>query len=108
MKKISDLSTQLELRRIVVNAIDQIRFLFKNTDYAHEHELRIVIWSDRPIADEGERSREIPHLYVEMNKKLTYDEIILGPKAEKPSELSPYIYYTEKVKRVTKSTIKYQ
>ena len=111
MKKIHDVNTKEELRRIVINAIDQIRFLFKHTDYAHEHELRTVISSSkstRSIADEGNRSREIPHLYVAMDKKLLYDEIILGPKVEKPSEVAPYIYYTKKVKAVTKSTIKYQ
>ncbi|MCL2842553.1 MAG: DUF2971 domain-containing protein [Oscillospiraceae bacterium] len=108
MKKIHDPGIKEELRRIVVNAVDQIRFLFKNTDYAHEHELRIVISSNQPTADAGNRSREIPHLYMEMDKELIYDEIILGPKVEKPSEVAPYIYYTKKAKAVTKSTIKYQ
>ena len=108
MKRIDASSVREELRYIVLNVVDQIRFLFKNTDYAHEHELRIVISSDKPRADEGNRSREIPHLYVEMDKELKYDEIILGPKVEKPSEVAPYIYYTGKVKTVTKSTIKYQ
>jgi len=108
MKKTSDTSAKEELRRIVINAIDQVRFLFKNKDFAHEHELRIVTTSYNPIADEGKRAREIPHLYVVMEKELKYDEIILGPKVEKPSEVAPYIYYTGKVKRVTKSSIKYQ
>jgi len=108
MKKVSDSSVREDLRRIVINAIDQIRFLFKNTDYVHEHELRIVISSYDPKEDEGNRPREIPHMYVEMDKELEYDEIILGPKVEKPSEVAPYVYYTKKVKAVTKSSIKYQ
>jgi len=72
--------------------------------------LRIVTTSfgHELIADDGKRAREIPHLYVMMDKELEYDEIILGPKVEKPSEVVPYIYHTGKVKRITKSSIKYQ
>ena len=108
-KSIRSEKTLNRIRQLVINAIDQIRFLFKNTDYQHEREIRIVTSSpDEPIADEGEREKEIPHLYIEMEKNLKYDEIILGPKVDKPSEAAPYIYYTNKVKSVTKSAIKYQ
>lgn len=90
------------------NILDQIRFLFKSVDYAHEKEIRLVKWSNEPKYDKGEREREIPHLYIEMDKPLKLKEVILGPKVEKPSEIAPYLYFTGKVTTVSKSTIKYQ
>lgn len=94
--------------QFALNILDQIRFLFKSKDYEHEKELRIIKWSNAPISDDGKREREIPHLYVEMEKSLELDEVILGPKVEKPAEIAPYLYYTNKVKKVSKSSIKYQ
>ncbi len=88
--------------------LDQIRFLFKEPDYAHEQEYRVIKWADSPLCDEGNRSGEVPHLYIEMARPLEYKEVILGPKVEAPSAVAPYLHYTKKVKRITKSNIQYQ
>ena len=92
----------------VESILDQIRFLYKEPDYSHEQEYRIVKWADQPLCDEGMRSGEVPHLYINLERPLRYKEIILGPKLEHPSTVAPYLYYTEKVDRVTQSTIRYQ
>lgn len=91
-----------------MNILDQARFLFKGSDYTHEQELRIIKWSAEPKCDEGLRSREIPFLYIDLEKPIRLKEVLLGPKVSKPTDVAPYLYYTDKVDNVTQSSIKYQ
>lgn len=50
----------------------------------------------------------VPHVYIEMERELEIDEVVLGPKVSEPVEISNYLYYTGKVDKVTKSHIKYK
>lgn len=105
---LKDADTARRLNGYLESILDQIRFLYKEPDYSHEQECRIVKWADNPLCDEGLRSGEVPHLYINLDRPLRYREIILGPKLEHPSAVAPYLHYTEKVDRVTRSTIRYQ
>jgi tetratricopeptide (TPR) repeat protein len=99
-----------EMKNMVVSLLDQIRFLYKDTAYVHEDEVRIVVM---PKPDEVKitgfsENYIVPKLYVELDKTLNFKEIILGPKVSRPSEIVPFILHSQKVKKVTLSKIKYR
>lgn len=99
-----------KMRNIVLSLIDQIRFLFKDIAYRHENEARVVIIpsEDDIMLSEANSSYIVPKLYVELDNELLFDEIILGPKVQKPMDIVPFILHSGKVNKVTKSKIRYQ
>lgn len=99
-----------EYKNIIVNMLDQIRFLFKSDDYAHEKETRIIKFAegDTVKLTGNEEGFRVPHLYIEVDKDLEISEVILGPKVEQAPEIATYIKYSDNNIKVTKSKIKYQ
>ncbi|MBU3089881.1 tetratricopeptide repeat protein [Clostridium gasigenes] len=98
------------IKGIIMNILDQVRFLFKDENYDHEAEVRLVKFEDNGNikytgAEEGFR---VPHVYIELERDLIFKEVILGPKVENVTEIANYLYYTDKVDIVSKSKIKYQ
>ncbi|MBU3109661.1 tetratricopeptide repeat protein [Clostridium gasigenes] len=98
------------IKGIIMNILDQVRFLFKDENYDHEAEVRLVKFEDNGNikytgAEEGFR---VPHVYIELERELIFKEVILGPKVENVTEIANYLYYTDKVDIVSKSKIKYQ
>ncbi|EGT5619491.1 tetratricopeptide repeat protein, partial [Clostridium perfringens] len=103
-------NNKIGLKSIIQNILDQIRFLFKDKNYEHEKELRLIKFENNgKVKYTGENEGFIvPHVYIEMDKELEVEEVILGPKAKNPMEVATYLYYTDKVKQVSKSKIKYK
>ena len=99
-----------EYKDIIVNMLDQIRFLFKSDDYSHEKETRIIKFAegDAVKLTGDEEGFRVPHLYIEVDKDLEISEVILGPKVEQAPEIATYIKYSDNNIKVTKSKIKYQ
>lgn len=91
---------------ILTFILGQIRYLFKDKSYAHEHELRLIRYSESPLLDND--TWVVPQLYVEVEKPLEYKQIILGPKVGEINRIIPYLTYTKKVSSVKKSEIKYR
>ena len=105
--------------------INSVIYLFKNTDYQYEKEMRIVL--RRSISDfEREdidiqitsptEKNPIPKVFIYAKKPLEIEEVILGPKINETDDLIPYItmrllkmnnYQEEKV-NITKSLIEYR
>ena len=104
---IEDDGLKKEIDEFVMGTLDQVRFLYKDISYEHEKELRLVKFSETSYQDDNPNFI-VPKLYIEINKPIEYKEIILGPKVEQPSIISPYIYSTKKVGKVTRSSIKYR
>lgn len=105
--------------------INSIKYLFKNTDYQYEKEMRIVL--RRSISDferedidtqitNSTENNPIPKVFVYAKKPLEIEEVILGPKLNVTDDFIPYIamrllkrnnYQEEKV-HITKSLIEYR
>lgn len=94
----------------IMSLLDEIRFLFKDSDYDYENEVRIIIHAENSEiqVDDGQNELGIPRLYVDLQRKLIYKEIILGSKIDKPNEVAPFLLHSGMVKKVTKSGINYQ
>lgn len=86
--------------------LDQIRFLFKDSSYAHENELRLIRYSETPKVDEN--AWIIPQLYLEIEKSPEYSQVILGPKTPQGNRITPYLLHSGKVGEVKKSKISYR
>ncbi len=108
---LENLITKYESVKVWVMALlDEIRFLFKDSDYDYENEVRIIIHAENSEiqVDDGQNELNIPRLYVDLQRKLIYKEIILGSKIDKPNAVAPFLLHSGMVKKVTKSGINYQ
>lgn len=95
------------VRKWINDLLDMIRFLFKDFDYNYENEVRVIIHAE-DAQIKLDDTLAVPRLFVEIQKKLGYKEIILGSKIEKPVEIAPFLLHSGMVKKVTKSGIHYQ
>lgn len=95
------------VRKWINDLLDMIRFLFKDYDYNYENEVRVIIHAE-DAQIKLDDTLVVPRLFVEIQKKLEYKEIILGSKIDKPVEIAPFLLHSGMVKKVTKSGIHYQ
>jgi tetratricopeptide (TPR) repeat protein len=134
IKLFADLGLQyinynLETRKAVSNSIlkmiNSIKYLFKNTDYQYEREMRIVLRRSMSDFERGDldiqmtkptENNHIPKVFIYTKKPLEIEEVILGPKIAETNEVIPYIamrllklndYHEEKVS-IAKSVIEYR
>ena len=80
------------------NLTERIAFLFKNADYKHEQEIRIMFQYSEVSDSFKHVEKEYPMLYISPNEYFQIKEIILGPKVENISAKIPYIQ--EEVERM--------
>lgn len=101
-----DLKNKLKI--VIQNILNQIRFLFKNKHYEHENELRVIKFENNPKNIEFDSDNfSIPHIYINIEKQLKVNEIILGPKVQNSLEIATYLY-SKNIKKISKSQIKFQ
>lgn len=55
-----------------------------------------------------EQNNAIPRLYIEMDKPIMFDEVMIGPKVSNVAELATYLNICTNVSRVSKSSIAYR
>lgn len=96
-----------EIKELVVNIINSIRYLFKDVAYANEDEIRIISidYYDKKLIDIV--SEEVPRFYRELDKEIYFNRIILGPKSEDIRKKATYLSCCKNVGGVEKSKIKY-
>lgn len=71
--------------------LDRIAYLFKNADYQHEQELRII-YNYNGVSPEFRKTEgDYPKIYIQTDFPIGMKEIILGPKVEKIAEKMPYL-----------------
>lgn len=91
------------IRNFVTSCLNEIRFLFKSSEYSHEKEIRMVHHSFEPKIDLD--NFDVPRLYVEVDKDIQIEKVQLGPKIEasQANEIVTWLTNTHKVAHVTKS-----
>ncbi|QKQ44179.1 DUF2971 domain-containing protein [Streptococcus sanguinis] len=91
--------------------IDDIRYLFKESDYSYENEYRIIKsyeGKESEIFTSDSSNSVIPGLYVYIDKELKYSKIKLGPNCDDIDFVAPYIKYVDPNIEVTQSEISYR
>ncbi|QSF44198.1 tetratricopeptide repeat protein [Paenibacillus tianjinensis] len=92
-------------------SIDQIRYLFKTTDYEYEKELRLIRYEpvDSKEIQLNKETSPVPTLYVKRSgESLRYTKIILGPKVEEANRIAPYLKYVDPSLKVEKSNVPFR
>lgn len=72
-------------------SLEDIAYLFKNADYRHEQEVRILYRFNGPDDAFRHTPGEYPLLYVQPEFTAAIKEIIMGPKAENLATRMPYL-----------------
>lgn len=78
-------------RQTCFRILDKITFLFKDADYQHEQELRILYSYSGISEDFRHTKEEFPKLYVQPEFGIEIKELILGPKVEDIAGKMPYL-----------------
>lgn len=96
------------IRGFVADMLNEIRFLFKDPEYKHEKELRLIRCSYIPKIDFT--AFEIPRLYIDVEKELRIAEVKLGPKysTEEANEIVSWLHSKNNVKKITRSERHYR
>jgi len=86
---------------------EQIAFLFKDANYQHEQELRIMYWYNESSSDfeytaVEDAKKDYPKLYVSPETYVDIQEIILGPKVRESNSKVPYLQ--EEFEKLSKKT----
>lgn len=97
-----------QVANMVAGMLDEIRYLFKSTDYSTESEVRIVEtdFEDVAIVERLKEDRA-PKLFLQLSFDLKFEELMLGPKAIGIKEWSAYLGKCTNVNKVTLSKILY-
>ncbi|MGI6349691.1 MAG: DUF2971 domain-containing protein [Eubacteriales bacterium] len=110
LEELNDADEKNKVLNLIADSLDEIRYLFKTSDYSYEQEYRLLKSVD--IANEkvklSEVENSVPRLYIELEKKAHYKKIVLGPKTSNPDFIAPYITYVDKNIKVEKSSIEYR
>ena len=102
-----------ELRRLVRDLLDTIRFLFKSHHYREEKEVRVIqvrYYDEKNTTKEADGiqvdpAQTPPRLYLETHENFRFSEVILGPQAPDVPELIPWL--KERGIKTEKSNIPY-
>ena len=91
------------IRTFAADRLDEVRFLFKSSDYEFEGEVRIV-YTDSDVKSNAKTNYncDVPRVYVEVDKELKNLTIRLGSKISDATvdQLVTWLKHTGRVKKV--------
>ncbi|WP_394404578.1 DUF2971 domain-containing protein [Streptococcus sp. 20-1249] len=91
--------------------LEEIRYLFKSSDYKYESELRILKYASLEPNNASIRidnTQEIARLYLERDDVLKLEGIVFGPKFKNPEYVTPLIKLLDKNIKYKKSEKKFR
>ena len=89
--------TKYALRRLVCELLDSIRFLFKESHYSEEKEVRVIqLYYGETNESSGSKIKVDvenipPHFYVEAPENFRFGEVILGPRTKRYQEWEQWL-----------------
>lgn len=91
--------------------LEEIRYLFKLADYSYESELRVLRYvqlesNNRNIKIDD--SGEVAKLYIERDYPIQIEEVIFGPKFQKPENVTPLLQLLDKDIKFSQSKIPFK
>ena len=115
LKKLKNKVKKINKDNLLYVAVDfyleEIRYLFKLSDYSYESELRVLKYMplepDNPkikIDDSG----DIAKLFIERDNPIRIDEVIFGPKFSHPENVTPLLHLLDKNIKFRQSKIPFK
>ena len=109
--------TKDALRRLVCELLDSIRFLFKESHYREEKEVRVIQlrYGEKDESSESKIEVDVenipPRFYTKAPENFKFSEVILGPRTERYQEWEQWLKAEAKKQdrsiEITRSEIKY-
>lgn len=97
-----------------LNKLQEIGFLFKNSDYSYEVEYRIIANTEHKNTQleekvEENKSLNFPFIYCYLkSEKIRYSELLLGPKSINIDYIAPYIKHCDENIKIKRSKINFR
>jgi hypothetical protein len=98
-----------DFKKKFYSCLNGISFFFKDNDYSHEEEVRLVLttYDETNEIRIDRNASPVPKLFMEVANPVQLTEVILGKKVYNPSEITPFLRYAG-VEKVTLSKIHYR
>jgi hypothetical protein len=99
------------IQSIITGMLDEVRYLFKSSDYKTEEEVRIIQTdydNTSKLTDKKATPDAPPRLYLDLNFDLKFSEIMFGPKVTNIKEWAAYLGNCSNVEKISQSSIKFQ
>ena len=103
LKRIKSIVSSIEKNALLYSAVEEcleeIRYLFKVSDYSYESELRILQYADLNPDSEKikiDNSGPIAKLYLERDMPIQLEQVIFGPKFSNPEHVTPLLHLLDK------------
>lgn len=81
----------IKTSKAFIEMLDQISYLFKNADYKHEQEVRLLYVYPQIQEDFHHTAEKWPKLYVRPDFHIYIKELIMGPKCVETYKFMPYL-----------------
>lgn len=115
LDKIKSIVSKIDKNTILYSFVDdcleEIRYLFKVSDYSYESELRILRYADLNPYNNNikiDNSSPIAKLYLERDFPVQLKQVIFGPKFSNPEHVTPLLYLLDKNIEFKRSEIKFK
>ena len=110
-RKVEKIDKNTKLYEAIDECLEEIRYLFKSTDYSYEAELRLLKYS--PLEPDNKNikindSGEVAKLYIERDNPIKIAEVIFGPKFPTPQNVTPLLYLLDKNIKFSQSKIPFK
>lgn len=103
LDKIKSIVSRIEkntiLYSVVGDCLEEIRYLFKVSDYSYESELRILRYADLTPENKEikiDNSGPVAKLYLERDMPVQLKQVIFGPKFSNPEHVTPLLQLLDK------------
>lgn len=103
LKRIKSIVSSIEKNTLLYSAVEEcleeIRYLFKVSDYSYESELRILQYADlNPdnMKIRIDNSGTVAKLYLERDMPIQLEQVIFGPKFSNPEHVTPLLHLLDK------------
>lgn len=103
-----------EKKRVYLNKLQEIDFLFKKSDYSYEVEYRIVANTENKntkleVKVENNQLLNFPFLYCYLKSyKIKYSKLLLGPKSVSIDYVAPYFNHCDESIKIEVSKINFR
>ena len=103
-----------EKKRVYLNKLQEIDFLFKKSDYSYEVEYRIVANTENKntkleVKVEENQLLNFPFLYCYLKSyKIKYSKLLLGPKSVSIDYVAPYVNHCDESIKIEVSKINFR
>lgn len=96
---VRDIKENTLLYSAVEECLEEIRYLFKVSDYSYESELRILRYADLTPDNKEikiDNSGPVAKLYLERDMPVQLKQVIFGPKFSNPEHVTPLLQLLDK------------